>query len=137
MRNFVSVAALVGLSLTLGGPAIAQSTHTISVLADEATAGDLGMLASAVLATADGDASQPIRKLGAALVGELRILMNQRIAGDLLTLDDGTTVVLTDGDSISVTEKCDPMTTECTGGGRGAVIELGLVRFGGRFSYAA
>jgi hypothetical protein len=104
------------ISLTAATLAQAQTQYTISVVADETTQGDLAMIASSLLTAIDGQAPRSLRKLAAGAAGELGILAQQRIDDNgVLTLDDGTPAGLIEGDSITITQGCDPTEGGCPG----------------------
>ena len=66
-----------------------------------------------------------MRKLAAGLVGEVQLLVNQRIVqNDMLVLDDGTVVALVEDDVIEVTKKkvCDSKDCPDGGGGSNGVV---------------
>ena len=128
MSTIVRVGCIAFASLLVSAPpAFAQLTHSISVLLDDATASEDDLLAAAASTLADGDAPQSIRRVAAGIIGEVNVLLNQRLSNDTLTLDDGTQVVVTEVDFIEVKKKkiCK---INCGGGNdnpAGAVVFFG------------
>jgi hypothetical protein len=118
LRGFVCAGAcLILLGTAAAG---AQSVHRVSVTMDESTTADDDLLTAAAYAAPAGNASQSVRKLAAGLVGEVQLLLNQRVdQNDMLTMDDGSVVALSEDDVIEVTKKkaCEK---DCPGGGGGS-----------------
>ena len=108
----IAVSALLLSSV----PAMAQTNHEISVLLDDATASEDDLLAAAAVTLLD-EAPQSIRKLAAGILGEVQVMLNQRLSGDLLTLDDGTQAAAIDGDQITVHKKKKACKEPPCGGG--------------------
>ena len=117
---------LIGMAygmVLLGISGLAQADeYTISISTDEATRGDLDLVAGSIESAADGDrASRSLRGIAATAVGEVNNGLRARITDGVLTMDDGSTVLLLDGDTIR-TE------TSMTGGGMNAgVVEFRVV----------
>ena len=106
MKPIMRIGSLAVASLLLSAPPVlAQVTHSISVLLDDATSSEDDLLTAAATNLADGDAPQSIRKLASGIIGEVHVLLNQRLSGDTLALDDGTEVVVTDQDFVEVRKK--------------------------------
>jgi hypothetical protein len=78
----------------------AQTTYEITIVMDALTSADDELFTAASMAAPAGEVAHNLRKLGAALAMELRLLVEQRIDGGVLTLDDGSLVVLQEGDTI-------------------------------------
>jgi len=106
---------LVAIASLVAGAGVleAQTIHEISVILDDSTASDQDLLSAAASPAPAGDADQAVRKLGSSVLLEVRLLVNERVAAGVLTLDDGSLVTLTDGDLIRArTMKCS--TSPCT-----------------------
>jgi hypothetical protein len=67
---------------------------------DPLTSADDELFTAASMAAPAGELAHQLRKLAAGLYMELRLLALQRVDGDVLTLDDGSQVVLQEGDTI-------------------------------------
>ena len=97
----------------------AQTTYEITVRMDPLTSADDELFTAASMAAPAGEVAHNLRKLAAGLYMELRLLALQRVDGDVLTLDDGSLVVLQEGDTIrakkvrscSPPQYCDPTPT--------------------------
>ena len=106
MRTLLATfAAVTVAALASANGAFAQTTYEISVELDDSTAADDDLLSAAALLAPDGEAAQSIRKLAAGVTGEIQILLHQRLQGDVLTLDDGTSVTLFEEDAIKAKKK--------------------------------
>ena len=92
--------------LVLAAPARAQNSYQVSVDLDQSANGELGVI-KAVLGTADsGEAAPALRGLAARLSIEFQVSLSDRISDlDVLKLDDGTEVLLLEGDEIKVISK--------------------------------
>ena len=86
--------------------ALAQNTFKISVDLDQSANGELGVI-KAVLGTADvGEASPALRGLAAKLTAEFQVGLSDRVSdSDMLKLDDGTELLLVEGDEIKILPK--------------------------------
>ncbi len=87
---------------------------------DPLTSADDELFTAASMAAPAGEVAHNLRKLAAGLYMELRLLAQQRVDDrDVLTLDDGSLVVLQEGDTIrakkvkscSPPQYCDPTPT--------------------------
>ena len=78
----------------------AQTTYEITVVMDALTSADDELFSAASMAAPAGEVAHNLRKLAAGLTMELRLLVQQRIDGNVLTLDDGSTVALQEGDTV-------------------------------------
>jgi hypothetical protein len=94
------------LGIATVGQARAQTVYTIKVDIDQSANGELGVV-KAVLGTADvGDASPALRGIAAKLTTEFQVGLSDRISDlDVLKLDDGSEVLLVEGDEIKVISK--------------------------------
>lgn len=82
---------------------VQASDHAVTLTIDQATSGDLSLVEAFTATAADGDrAPRALRGIMAASVGEIHIALMQRINGDSLILDDGSSIVLLDGDTVTV-----------------------------------
>ena len=89
----------------------AQTTYEITVRMDPLTSADDELFTAASMAAPAGEVAHNLRKLAAGLYMELRLLAQQRVDDrDVLTLDDGSLVVLQEGDTIRAkkVKSCSP-----------------------------
>jgi hypothetical protein len=108
----------VGL-VAFAGRADAQMTHQITVVMDPSTTADDELFKAATIAAPSGEVAQSLRKLAAGLFIELQLLVQERLDREVLTLDDGSLVVLREGDTIRAKkvkycappQYCDPLPT--------------------------
>ncbi len=82
---------------------LVQATdHAVTLTIDQETSGDLSLVMGFTATAADGDtAPRALRGIMAASVGEIHIALKQRIDGDVLILDDGSSIVLLDEDTVT------------------------------------
>ena len=102
IKGILTLSVVFGLSIQAQA-----SDFKITVDSDDSTNGDLEIIEGAADTAVEGDAvSKSLRRVAMAAVGELTLLLQNRI-DDLgnLTLDDGSVVALLDGDTISLSER--------------------------------
>jgi hypothetical protein len=121
--RMVKVCLVAIVSLVAGAGLVeAQTIHEITVILDDATAADQDLLSAAASAAPAGDAGQAVRKLASGVLLEVRLLVDQRVADGVLTLDDGSLVTLTDGDRIRARTMKKCSTSPCLTVVNGAVL---------------
>jgi hypothetical protein len=124
-------ASAVVCLLAFGFPSSAQEaqsrTYYISVEVDETTDGDFSIVESALAGASEGaEISKSLRRVIMGVLGEVSVAVDSRIdENSILTLDDGSTVALLDGDAVQVISRkrpgaiikfdivCNPQTKRC------------------------
>jgi hypothetical protein len=101
------LASLATAGFVMFGQANAQSVHSITVTVDSSTAGDTSLVEGFLNTAPDEtDVTQSLRRITMAIAGEIALAANARISDDdLLSLDDGATVLLFEDDVINVALK--------------------------------
>lgn len=72
--------------------AVIGDVDLVTLDVDAALWEDDELMSVALASLPNGEVPRGVRKMVAGVIGEMHILLSKRISGDLLTLDDGTTV---------------------------------------------
>ncbi len=107
---------LLGLILMFFCVNAKAEEYTVALIQDQMTIDDLTLIDNFVKSSQDGDpVPKQLRRLVMAAVGETQILLKTKVDDfGNLTLDDGTSVPLYEGDTVSVMEQtnaCGPSIT--------------------------